>query len=89
MKRDRIDFLPLFYVCDTSVTANFCIYGDFSWNAGNFMPNICKGATQGKSRGHGNASHSSPKAKEKRKIGPDLSIEPLQKHFCFFDVHLV
>ena len=21
-----------------------------------------------------------------RKIGPDLSIEPLQKHFCFFDV---
>ena len=22
---------------------------------------------------------------EGRKIGPDLSIEPLQKHFCFFD----
>ena len=21
-----------------------------------------------------------------RKIGPDLSIEPLQKHFCFFDI---
>lgn len=37
MKRDRIDFLPLFYVCDTSVTANFCIYGDFSWNAGKFL----------------------------------------------------
>lgn len=61
MKRDRIDFLPLFYVCDTSVTANFCIYGDFSWNAGKIMPNICKGATQGKFKLYGNASRSPQK----------------------------
>jgi len=26
---------------------------------------------------------------EGRKIGPDLPIEPLQKHSCFFDVYPV
>ena len=69
VKRDRIDFLPLF-TCNASRTAKSAIYGDFSWNAGKIMPNICKIVTQGKFKLYGNASRPSPKAKGKEKENP-------------------